>query len=353
MNDDKPKRRPVKAVLDGFDRVTAARLLLMVGVLVLIVVHGVDPTGFDIDGTSLALIGVAVVLVLVPLLKSAKLPGGASLEFRELLDELKTETELAEDEQQRITLAHAPSAPVVEDSEVPASTAPGPARMGAPGGSSVSSESDVERARAVTALVLTEAVRSPRVGLIMLTGALEREVRDLLMTTGWATEESGRSLRAGVARLVEVGVLTASAASALNLFSKARNEIVHGHETVSDTEILRAIDAGISLLQTVAAIPRERNTVLHPGVDVYAGASATTPIPGVRGLLLRTENPTRTTTSVRIYPTTKDDYEVGRQVAWEWGPSQWGPAWYRDPDSGEVKEAWLGSMEFIGRQLGA
>lgn len=343
-----PKRRTVKAVLDGFDRVTAARLLLVLGVVALIVVHGVDPAGFNIDGTSLGLIGFAVVLVLVPLLRSAKLPGGASLEFRELLDELKTESDLAEGEQQaRPKESNPPVASETSEENTARSSASRPFPR------SSGRDSDVERASAIVAEVLREASRSPRVGLILLSAELEREVRDLLLTSGWATSTSNRSLRGGVARLVEVGVITLSAASALNLFSTARNEIVHGAGTVSDPEILRAVDAGITLLQTVAAIPRERHTVVHPGVEVYSDAAGSIPIPGVRGLLVRADNPTRTESRVNIFPTTKTDYRVGMQVAWEWGPQQWGAAWYRDPVNGEVKTAWDGSMEFVGRQLGS
>ena len=46
------------------------------GVVALIVVHGLDPSGFRVDSTTLALVVVVVVSLLVPLLESATLPGG-------------------------------------------------------------------------------------------------------------------------------------------------------------------------------------------------------------------------------------------------------------------------------------
>jgi hypothetical protein len=51
-------------------------------------------------------------------------------------------------------------------------------------------------------------------------------------------------------------------------------------------------------------------------------------------------------------PTTQTHFQVGKQVSWEWnGKFVLGPAWYRDSETGEVKQAWVGSTEFIGRHL--
>jgi len=39
-------------------------------------------------------------------------------------------------------------------------------------------------------------------------------------------------------------------------------------------------------------------------------------------------------------------------VSWEWNMNNvWEAAWYRDPDTNEVKPAWSSSAEFIGRDL--
>jgi hypothetical protein len=54
----------------------------------------------------------------------------------------------------------------------------------------------------------------------------------------------------------------------------------------------------------------------------------------------------------RIYATTKTHFQKGKQVAWEWNTGRaWKEAWYRDPDSEEIRSAWSGSAEFVGRHL--
>lgn len=56
--------------------------------------------------------------------------------------------------------------------------------------------------------------------------------------------------------------------------------------------------------------------------------------------------------SHRIFPTTRDHFKKGKRVAWEWSDHRsWGESWYRDPDSNEIKYAWTGSLEFVGRHL--
>ena len=53
----------------------------------------------------------------------------------------------------------------------------------------------------------------------------------------------------------------------------------------------------------------------------------------------------------RVFPTTRSDYRVGKEVTWEWNDErQWGPTWYRDDEFG-VMVAWNSSVEFVGRQV--
>ena len=59
--------------------------VLIAFVLVLLVVHGFWPGVFVVDAYTLGLLGVVVVLVLRPLLKSANVAGVAGVEFREEL----------------------------------------------------------------------------------------------------------------------------------------------------------------------------------------------------------------------------------------------------------------------------
>jgi len=75
-------------------------------------------------------------------------------------------------------------------------------------------------------------------------------------------------------------------------------------------------------------------------------------LPNVCGLLLETTSPGGTSKEHRIFPTTKTTYQKGERVAWEWNlGKKYGQAWYKDPDTGEIKSAWRGSAEFVGRNF--
>ena len=53
-----------------------------------------------------------------------------------------------------------------------------------------------------------------------------------------------------------------------------------------------------------------------------------------------------------ILPTTRKDYRRGQRLSWEWNSQRvYQTVWYKDPDSGEIKRAWLASAEFVGRDL--
>jgi len=45
-------------------------------------------------------------------------------------------------------------------------------------------------------------------------------------------------------------------------------------------------------------------------------------------------------------------FQKGKRVAWEWiTGNKWDESWYRDSDTNEIKYAWSGAMEFVGRHL--
>jgi hypothetical protein len=135
-------------------------------------------------------------------------------------------------------------------------------------------------------------------------------------------------------------------------FWDIRNKIVHGADDVNADHILRAIDSGMTILRALEAIPHEINIIYHPGVDVFGDEKCHEKIEGVKGLILETTSPGGTAKSRRIYPTTRTNYEKGKQVAWEWNMARtWNKAWYRDPDTKEIRQAWVGSSEFVGRHI--
>lgn len=327
---DKPARRRIQDI--AFT--DAGRALIVVGAVALIVVHGLWPKKFEVDTATVALVLVIVVVVLLPLLESASFPGGGSLVFRKKLDELgKAAEKLAEDE-----IVQADAAKTAEDDDP-----------------SDAARRDAQRLAAdeVVTEVLELAGRSPKLALMFLSSELDRAIHHLLMGSGWGVGRRRWTLREGVARLVELGVLPASAKAAADLYTQVRNAVVHGAKPRSDDEILRALDSGLEIYNAVANVPRERNFVLATDIPLFADEDATQPIADARGIMLRTVAPgAQRTETRRIFPTTRNHFRVGEEVAWVWGDSwQWGAAWYRDPETGKIQKGWDGSLEFIGTPI--
>jgi uncharacterized protein YutE (UPF0331/DUF86 family) len=197
--------------------------------------------------------------------------------------------------------------------------------------------------------VLDEATRSPKVALLLLADALIKQMRRLLATSGHSyrtqNDLAGLAANVSVAANLPHGFL-----EAVRQFALIRNLIVHGSRPVSDDEVLRAIDSGVTILRWLQAVPREVNIVYDPGVEVFADKDCQVRRQGVKGVILETTSPGGAVKTHRIFPTTRRHFTKGMQVTWEWNQqAQWGESWFRDPDTGEVKQAWLGSMEFIGK----
>lgn len=200
--------------------------------------------------------------------------------------------------------------------------------------------------------VLQEAAKSPKTALILLATEIEREARQLLASVGHLKGQRYIPLSQAMEILgQQFGGLPSHVPSSLKFFWDARNQIIHGKQAESE-EILRAIDSGVTILRALQAFPREINVVYHPGVTVYRDPLCQTPWPSVLGVILETETPGGTKKFFRIFPTTKTHFQKGKRVAWEWSDQQsWGEAWYKDPDTGEIKVAWSSAMEFVGRHL--
>jgi hypothetical protein len=199
--------------------------------------------------------------------------------------------------------------------------------------------------------VLELARTSPKVALMSLATEIEKEVREIILSYGYAKETSPLTLGVSTKVLDKNNILPQSTVTALQDFQRVRNPIVHGYNASID-DILRAIDSGIVILKTLKSIPREINVIYHPGIEIYSDEKCKQVREGVKGVILETISPGGAMKSYRIFPTTRTHFQKGLRVAWEWNNElSWNETWYKDPDSGEIKSAWLGSMEFIGRHI--
>lgn len=200
--------------------------------------------------------------------------------------------------------------------------------------------------------ILSETARSPKVGLMLLATEIERESRLLLAGMG-ALQNSNRpiSLLHAIKIFDQRGSLPRHVASSVESFLKVRNKLVHGKNSDQE-DILRAIDSGITILKTLKAIPHEIHTVYNPCVPVYADPLCRRQRQEVNAVILQTISLGGAQISNKAYATTRDHFQQGKRVAWEWNPEkQFEQSWYRDPDTNEIKEAWTSSMEFIGRHI--
>ena len=98
--------------------------------------------------------------------------------------------------------------------------------------------------------------------------------------------------------------------------------------------------------------PRRSYIVTENKVLLLSDPEGKTLRSDVHGVLLQTLGPRGGIEGFKVYPTRKTFFN-GQSVSWEWnlrGP-EWGETWYLDPVSNEIKFAFSGSLEFIGRPL--
>jgi hypothetical protein len=153
--------------------------------------------------------------------------------------------------------------------------------------------------------------------------------------------------------MIQKGYIPKHTAGSLEIFQKLRNTIVHGYEASDEKETVRVLDIGMTLLQTLKAIPHETNVVYQPDIDLFSDSKCTVPVEDAKGLMLETLSPGGVEKNYRIYPTTKIGYyKKGKRVSWEWDLTKtWLDTWYKDPKNKEIKQAWNSSGNFIGRHM--
>lgn len=199
--------------------------------------------------------------------------------------------------------------------------------------------------------VLDEIPKSPKGALLVLGSELERELRQLLWSSGWIQGVGKATITKSVEHLVQLGVVPKNLGGSVRAFLEIRNRLLHGYGVTED-EVLRAIDIGLTILRAVLAIPREEHRVYHPGVEIYDNEIGANPISGIKAVVLQSKSPGGSNTSLRVYPTTKENFKKGQRVSWEWNMGMVvGPSWYRHPDTGQITAAWRESAEFVGRDL--
>jgi hypothetical protein len=202
--------------------------------------------------------------------------------------------------------------------------------------------------------ILEEAVHSPSVAMMRLSLEVDKQLRLILASTGQLQKYTGQSPTEALDLLAqamdESSVFPQSLRGTLESFWKLRNEVVHGGR-VRQQLAIRAVDYGLRILKMLHAIPRRSYIVVY-STPLFSDAEGKHPRPDVHGVMLQSVGPRGGIENLRVHPTRKN-FLPGQSVSWEWdlnGPG-WDESWYRDPTMGEIKHAWGGSLEFIGRPL--
>ena len=201
------------------------------------------------------------------------------------------------------------------------------------------------------ARILSEVPKSAKGALLMLGAELERQLRQLLWSSGWIQGVGKATITKSIDHLVKLGVLSKTWGGSVQAFLEVRNRLLHGYGVTED-EVLRGVDIGLTVLQAVLAIPCEQNRVFHAGVDVYEDPDCQRLRQGITAIVLETTSPGGAAKTMRVFPTTRTNLSKGQRVTWEWNMSAvYGPSWYRHPDTGNIKEGWTSSAEFVGRDI--
>jgi hypothetical protein len=198
--------------------------------------------------------------------------------------------------------------------------------------------------------ILDKSISDPKIGIILLSREIEKELNSLIASTGLLKELKIKSVKNSFELLAKNNYIAKPVLDSLAVFWNLRNKIIHGKKIEDDSQLIRVLDIGVNLYNTLKSIPHEKHIVYKTDIPIYSDMLCNVEYPTGKGLML--ESFGIEATHYRIFPTLKTDYKVGDQVSWEWSFSSiWQEAWYRDPDTNEIKMAWGSAAEFIGRSI--
>ena len=201
--------------------------------------------------------------------------------------------------------------------------------------------------------VLREAGQSPKAGLLLLSAEIERLLREILQSNGWAPPGRPLPVTRSLELLAANGSLPAALLDATRAFYRVRNEISHGMGA-SEGDVLRAVDAGTEIYRALAGVPHSTHTVVAADLLLYSDPDGKQPYPDLCAVILRNEaKPGRGRVTDSVHSVRAGAFQVDQKVSWNWDMSVVvGESWYQDPQTGKPKYAWTSSARFDGKPLG-
>lgn len=116
--------------------------------------------------------------------------------------------------------------------------------------------------------------------------------------------------------LVKSGYISSNTMKFVKMFLRIRNKIAHGVRIDITNNFLNILDIGIGLLKIVDSIPYEKNYVYAHKVCIYKDSDCRIPHDKGYAIILNSHSHNYITKSTRIFPTMRQDYEIGMQVTW-------------------------------------
>ncbi len=200
--------------------------------------------------------------------------------------------------------------------------------------------------------ILKQSADDPTLGIVMLSREIEKELRHIAASSGILKDIQNKSVAYTFQVLVERNQLADSILKSVKIFWDLRNKIVHGKDIEDEKQIIRVLDIGTNLLDTLKDIPRAKYIVYKKDVDLFSDPKCKNKRTDVNGVILETISPEGTHTSYNLRPTTKNYYQEKESVAWEWSfDNQWDKTFYKDPDTDKIIKAFDSSSEFVGRPI--
>ncbi|HXK58652.1 MAG TPA: hypothetical protein PLP42_02050 [Acidobacteriota bacterium] len=96
-------------------------------------------------------------------------------------------------------------------------------------------------------------------------------------------------------------------------------------------------------------LPTIPHRVLYAGIPFYSDPECKNQVTDGTILILEALDPDDPVQELDVAPTRKN-YEPGQIVAWDLNNKKlWEKCWYRNPETGNIEQAWTYHVEFIGK----
>lgn len=102
--------------------------------------------------------------------------------------------------------------------------------------------------------------------------------------------------------------------------------------------------------ETTDYLPVVPFRVTHAGLPFYTDPECRTEVQEARIYILEPLDPDDTVFEPEIVPSRKI-YPQGALVTWSLEKKLWETCWFKDPETGEIRQAWTAHAEFAGRLI--